>query len=94
MSSMEAAEWLASMRLDPDESDRADVRHALMMDLLFGLLYRGKRRTGLPSVREFLDALPWRTEHEPPKPQTPAEFRQKADAVMRMFQQPARRRVR
>lgn len=79
---MEAAQWLASMRLDPDEEERADVRHALMMDLLVRLLYRGKQKN-LPDAGEFLSALPWRAEHKPARPQTPQELMAKVNAVMR-----------
>jgi hypothetical protein len=83
MDSVEAAQWLASMRLDPDEAERADIRHALMMDLLVRLLNRAKKGTPLPSASDFLAALPWRQERKPAP--TPVELRHKVDAVMAML---------
>lgn len=57
-----------------------------MMGLLVRLNVRGKRGAQqLPGAAEFLAELPWRREHKPPRPPTPAEFRAKADAVMRML---------
>lgn len=85
LSSTEAVEWEASLRLDPDDADRADIRHALLMDHLTHLLVRRKRGARLPRVRDYLADLPWRAEHEPQLPQTPAELRTKVDAVMRML---------
>ncbi len=89
MDSVEAAQWDASMRLDPDESDRADIRHALLMDLMVKLTPRSKNQRGkLPDAVDFLAALPWREEAEeraPTRPQTPAELQAKINAVMRMF---------
>jgi hypothetical protein len=86
LSSVEAGQWLASARIDPDESERADVRHALMLDLLMRLLRRGKKGQRLPAgVDDFLAALPWRDEHKPQPAQTPAELQQKINAVMTML---------
>jgi hypothetical protein len=85
MSSLEAAEWLASERLDPDEADRADIRHALLMDMLVRLMaITGRVRPGtrLPSVADHLASLPWRSEHVPARPQTQAELRAKINMVM------------
>jgi hypothetical protein len=82
----EAAQWLASARIDPDESERADLRHALLLDLLLRLLWRGKKGQSLPAgVNDFLAALPWRDEHQPRRPQTQAELQQKINAVMTML---------
>lgn len=66
LTSLEAAEWLASAKLDPDEADRADVRHALLADLLVKLLWRPPRKGAKQpaSVSDFLAALPWREEHQ------------------------------
>jgi hypothetical protein len=83
MDSMEAAQWLASMRLDPDEAERADMRHALMMDLLVRLMANAKKGTKLPGVADFLAALPWRTEFRPAH--KPEELRRKVDSVMAML---------
>jgi hypothetical protein len=88
MDSVEVARWDASMALDPDESDKADVRHALLMDWLALLLVptrRGQTRK-LPTVADHLASLPWRAEAEerkPPRPQTPKELMDKINAVMR-----------
>lgn len=83
MSSIEATDWLASMQIDPDESERADARHALMMSLLVRLLAHVKRGVRLPTAVDFLAELPWRDEYvPPPPPPTPAQLRHKIDAVM------------
>jgi hypothetical protein len=76
----EQAEWLASMRLDPPEEDRADIRYAhLAANLLASLTGKVQR------VDTFLDALPWRDAPPPPPPVTPASLRNKIDAVMTML---------
>jgi hypothetical protein len=77
--SREQADWLASLRLDPLEEERADIRHALLSSLLVGLL-GGKR----VAASVFLGELPWR-EAPPKKPVTQAGLRKKVDAVMAMF---------
>lgn len=81
MDSQESVEWLASLRLDPPEEDRADVRHALLSALMAQLL------TGKPQKPElFLEALPWRARSEAaPPPPTPVSIRRKIDAVMAML---------
>lgn len=85
MTSMEMVDWLASMRLDPDDAEKADVRHALMLDWLAKLLVprrRGQTRK-LPPLSEYLSALPWHEEHRPSRPRTPAELVAKINAAMR-----------
>lgn len=88
MNSVEVTRWDASMELDPDESEKADLRHALLMDWLALLLVptkRGQRRK-MPTVADHLASLPWRAEAEdrtPPRPQTPKELMDKVNAVMR-----------
>lgn len=77
----EAAEWLASLRLDPPEEERADVRHALLMEMLVALLGAKGRK---PKAADFYDALPWRNE-TPTAPVTQAQLAQKVNAVMAMF---------
>lgn len=82
LNSREQVDWLASLRLDPPEEDRADVRHALLAQLLVKLL-GGKE---LPEA-VFLNDLPWREPVRLPVPAapTPVSFRQKLDGVMAMF---------
>lgn len=73
------------MRLDPDEADRADLRHALLMDMLARLNWRGRRPPTFGPA-DFLAALPWREEHQAQpaaRPPSQAELRAKIDAVMR-----------
>jgi len=85
MTSMEYVDWLASMKLDPDDAEKADIRHALTLDWLAKLLVpnrRGQTRK-LPTVTSYLDALPWREEQRPAQPLTPAELVAKINAVMR-----------
>lgn len=74
----EQADWLASLRLDPPEEDRADVRHALLAALLVKVL--GGR--DVPPAR-FLDDLPWR-ERISVGPDR-VTFRKRMDAAMRAF---------
>jgi len=81
MSGTEAIDWMASAQLDPDEDDKADVRHALMMDLLTRLLYRGKKAP--PTASNYLSSLPWREEYKPTRPRTQGELQAKINAVMR-----------
>lgn len=88
VSSLEATEWLASARLDPDEEERADIRHALLSDLLVRLLWRPARRgQKLPlDTDDFLAALPWREEHKATRATsgpTPADLVMKINAAMR-----------
>lgn len=85
MTSTEATDWLASARLDPDESDRADIRHALLSDLLVTLLISRRRGQKAPtsSVNDFLAALPWRPEHKPKAAATPQQLMAKINAAMR-----------
>ena len=78
--SREQADWLASLRLDPLEEDRADIRHAMLSSLLVTLL--GAKRI---SPQQFLDDLPWRETPPPPPPASPATLRRKIDAVMTML---------
>jgi hypothetical protein len=87
LTSQEAVEWLASARLDPDEADRADIRHAFLVDSLVRLLARPKRgqRLNPPPVSSYLADLPWRAEHKPERPATPAQLRRKIDAAMTML---------
>jgi hypothetical protein len=80
MSAGEAAEWLASSRLDPIEEDRADVRHALMMELLLRIANPKAKQTAM----DFLTMLPWRAE-ERPEPPSPELVRQKIEAAMLAF---------
>jgi hypothetical protein len=80
----EVVERLASLELDPLEEDRADVRHALLMEMLMHLLWRGKKKPGLVA-KDFLEALPWRNPPAPPKPMTQGELNRKVDAVMMML---------
>ena len=80
MHSQEAAEWLASIRLDPPEAERADIRHALLMDLLVKLL-GGKQKRKIEPM-DFFEALPWRQPERVPEPKS---LPQKIDAVMAML---------
>ena len=64
------------MRLDPLEEDRADIRHALMMELLLRLANPKAK----PTAQDFLTSLPWRAEHRPVP--APAELRRKLDMAM------------
>jgi hypothetical protein len=90
MDSVEVAQWNASMKLDPDESDRADIRHALLMDNLTHLMTPRRKGQGrkLPSVRDYLASLPWRDEEDTTasaRPKTQAELQAKVNAVMALF---------
>jgi hypothetical protein len=91
LDSAERVEWLASRRLDPDDADKADIRHALLLDLLVRLLAPAKKGRKLPAAADFLRALPWREEYRPSRPTTQAELRAKIDAAMTMLG--GRRRV-
>ena len=76
----EQAEWLASVRLDPPEEDRADIRHAQLVANLMAVL-TGKRQR----VDVFLNALPWREPTAPEPSAQPMSLRTKIDAVMTML---------
>jgi hypothetical protein len=78
--SREQADWLASLRLDPPEEERADVRHAVLLEMLTALL--GNKRV---PAQQFLDDLPWRETPPAPPPASPATLRRKIDAVMTML---------
>ena len=77
--STEQAEWLASLRLDPPEEDRADVRHAILVSSLTG-----------KKPDDILAVLPWRARSvtaPPPSPaQKQANLRKRIDLAMRAFQ--------
>jgi len=87
MTSVEMVDWIASRRLDPDDAEKDDIRHALMLDLLAKLLVpkrKGQTRK-LPEVHDYLAALPWREEHRPAAKLTPKQLMAKINAAMRQL---------
>lgn len=81
--STEQAEWLASLRLDPPEEDRADVRHAILVSALTGR-----------KPDDIMAALPWRASIQPvavPPPNRQASLRRRIDLAMRAFQDAGRK---
>ena len=86
MTATEAVQMLASSRLDPDETERADVRWAIGMEASHA--FAGSQR---PLKTEYwLSLLPWRPEHLTPEERR--ELERKREAMMMEFEKARRAR--